>query len=247
MSTSGNDSGNKLALRASLKKEDESLGERLAATDVPLLVPPVDDLAAAAAPATQAPLTPLGQTVSRKPAGKRLPAAGKGVGRTEATTTVAGKAARKAGDKTAADNAPPGKAKKAAPVKTAKGSAGAVPPGGQAGGQSGAPKATGSKPAAEAAVGTKAGKPEKAGEKVGKAAKEKRDKRVRLSFDLLKSEEAAIEAVRAELAKVAGWAASQSDILRAGVRLFAEQKLEQMKEMLDGLSTLAGRKGKKRG
>lgn len=243
MPTSGNDSGNKLALRASLKKEDESLGERLAATDVPLPVPPGEDLAAAAASVAQAPLTPLAQTVSAKPAGKRPPAAGKAASKIEAKTMAAGKTANKPGGKPAADNAPPA-TRKAAPAKAAKGAAGPAQPGGQAVGQGRAPKATGSKPTA---AGKKAGKLEGAVEKTGKAVKEKRDKRVRLAFDLLKSEEAAIEAVRAELAKVAGWAASQSDILRAGVRLFAEQKLEQMKEVLDGLSKLAARKGKKRG
>ena len=65
------------------------------------------------------------------------------------------------------------------------------------------------------------------------------------AVELLKSEEAAIEAVRSELSKAAGWAASKSDILRAGVRLFAEQRLEQMKELLAELGSVA--KGKKKG
>jgi Arc/MetJ-type ribon-helix-helix transcriptional regulator len=52
--------------------------------------------------------------------------------------------------------------------------------------------------------------------------------------------------VRAELSKAAGWAASKSDILRAGVRLFAEQRLEQMKELLAALASTAA-KGKKKG
>jgi len=41
MTTPSTTSNNKAALRASLKKEDESLAERLVATDVPL-VPPAE-------------------------------------------------------------------------------------------------------------------------------------------------------------------------------------------------------------
>jgi hypothetical protein len=79
---------------------------------------------------------------------------------------------------------------------------------------------------------------------IEKAAKEKGDRIVRYTVELLKSEEAAIESVRAELAKAAGWAASKSDILRAGVRVFAEQRIEQMKELLGALATPS--KGKKK-
>ena len=43
---------NKTALRASLKKEDESLAQRLLATDIPLVAAP-EDQAPAAAPASQ--------------------------------------------------------------------------------------------------------------------------------------------------------------------------------------------------
>jgi Arc/MetJ-type ribon-helix-helix transcriptional regulator len=82
-------------------------------------------------------------------------------------------------------------------------------------------------------------------ERLESAAKAKGDKLVRYTVELLKSEEAAIEALRAELSKAAGWAASKSDILRAGVRLFAEQRLEQMKELLTALAAPA--KGKKKG
>ncbi|WP_291997869.1 hypothetical protein [Candidatus Accumulibacter sp. ACC012] len=49
-----------------------------------------------------------------------------------------------------------------------------------------------------------------------KVAKQKGDKLVSYSVKLLKSEEAAIDALRDELSRVAGWAATKSDILRAG-------------------------------
>ena len=99
--------------------------------------------------------------------------------------------------------------------------------------------------------------------KLEKVVKQKRDKLVRYSVDLLKSEEAAIDALRDELARAAGWVASKSDIVRAGIRVFAEQKLEQMQDLLGSLATTAkskggtpgtkgtkgkkGRKGKKKG
>ncbi|HCV14343.1 MAG TPA: hypothetical protein DGC76_11710, partial [Candidatus Accumulibacter sp.] len=82
-------------------------------------------------------------------------------------------------------------------------------------------------------------------QEIEKVARDKRDKLVRYSVELLKSEEAAIDALRAELAQAAGWAASKSDILRAGVRLFAEQKVEQMKELLATLAEVS--KAKKKG
>jgi hypothetical protein len=43
MTTPTRNSSNKTALRASLKKEDASLAERLVATDVPLVEPPEPD------------------------------------------------------------------------------------------------------------------------------------------------------------------------------------------------------------
>lgn len=86
-----------------------------------------------------------------------------------------------------------------------------------------------------------------------KVAKQKRDKLVSYTVKLLKSEEAAIEALRDELSRVAGWAATKSDILRAGVQVFAEQKLEQMQALLgslaapgDGKKAKKGKKKKKR-
>jgi len=94
-------------------------------------------------------------------------------------------------------------------------------------------------------VAKKAAQVEEAVQEVEKVAKDKRDKLVRYSVELLKSEEAAIEALRAELAQAAGWAASKSDILRAGVRLFAEQKVEQMKELLAALADAS--KSRKKG
>ena len=97
---------------------------------------------------------------------------------------------------------------------------------------------------AAAEAGKKTAGLEEALEKIEKTAKEKGDKLVRYTVELLKSEEAAIEAVRAELSKAAGWAASKSDILRAAVRLFAEQKMEQMKALLAAVSV--PEKGKKK-
>jgi hypothetical protein len=98
--------------------------------------------------------------------------------------------------------------------------------------------------AARAQLAKKAAQVEEVVLEVEKVARDKRDKLVRHSVELLKSEEAAIEALRAELAQVAGWAASRSDILRAGVRLFAEQKVDQMKELLAALADVP--KGRKK-
>ncbi len=236
MTTLGSDTSNKTALRASLKKEDESLGERLAATEGPLVVPAEADVSAALPPAGEAPVTPLGQTLRAESAGKRR--------------SATGKATAKPADKTAAAKAvPPAKATKGAAARAAKGAAAAKTTG-QAASQGEAPKAGRNKPTAgdaEKLTGKKAAKPARVVEKIEKVAKEKRDKLVRLSVELLKSEAAAIETIRAELAKAAGWAASRSDILRAGARLFAGQQLEQMKALLDGLATMAAGKGKKKG
>ncbi|KFB66565.1 MAG: hypothetical protein CAPSK01_004086 [Candidatus Accumulibacter vicinus] len=141
----------------------------------------------------------------------------------------------------------PGKAaKKAAPVKTRSEKGIAV----AAKAKPGSKKAAAAKPQPQAKVeaaaetGKKTAGLEEALEKIEKAAKEKGDKLVRYTVELLKSEEAAIEAVRTELSKAAGWAASKSDILRAAVRLFAEQKVEQMKALLAAVSV--PEKGKKK-
>jgi hypothetical protein len=210
-------SSNKTALRASLKKEDESLAERLVATDVALVVPQEPEAPAAAAPETQAAAAPVRKSAA-KPADEVTPAA---------VVEAPGKAA-----------------KKAAPAKTrsAKGAVAAAKA------KSGSKKAAAAKPQAKVEAAAEAGKKtaglEEALEKIEKAAKEKGDKLVRYTVELLKSEEAAIDAVRAELSKAAGWAASKSDILRAAVRLFAEQKVEQMKALLAAVSI--PEKGKKK-
>lgn len=208
---------NKTALRASLKKEDESLAERLVATDVALVAPQEPEAPAAAAPETQAATAPVRKSAA-KPADEVTPAA---------VVEVPGKAA-----------------KKAAPAKTrsAKGSVAAAKA------RPGSKKAAAAKPQAKVEAAAETGKKtaglEEALEKIEKAAKEKGDKLVRYTVELLKSEEAAIDAVRAELSKAAGWAASKSDILRAAVRLFAEQKVEQMKALLAAVSI--PEKGKKK-
>ena len=56
MTTPTRNSSNKTALRASLKKEDASLAERLVATDVPLVVPPEPEAPVAAAREVEAPV-----------------------------------------------------------------------------------------------------------------------------------------------------------------------------------------------
>ena len=210
---------NKTALRASLKKEDESLAERLVATDVALVAPPEPEAPAAAAPEAQAATAPV-RKAAAKPADEVTPAA---------VVEAPGKAA-----------------KKAAPVKTRSEKGIAV----AAKAKPGSKKAAAAKPQPQAKVeaaaetGKKTAGLEEALEKIEKAAKEKGDKLVRYTVELLKSEEAAIEAVRTELSKAAGWAASKSDILRAAVRLFAEQKVEQMKALLAAVSV--PEKGKKK-
>ncbi|HNC20479.1 hypothetical protein [Accumulibacter sp.] len=207
---------NKTALRASLKKEDESLAERLVATDVALVVQPEPEAPAADAPETQAAPAPV-RKAAAKPADEVTPAA---------VVEAPGKAARKAAP---AKNKSEKGAVKAA--KTKPGSKKSTRPQPQA------------KVEAAAETGKKTAGLEEALEKIEKAAKEKGDKLVRYTVELLKSEEAAIEAVRTELSKAAGWAASKSDILRAAVRLFAEQKVEQMKALLAAVSI--PNKGKK--
>ncbi|HMW80519.1 MAG TPA: hypothetical protein PKC78_09130 [Accumulibacter sp.] len=222
MSTSGSDTSNKAALRASLKKEDESLGERLAASELPLLVPPDPEVASAPAPIAEAPVTPLAQVSGSRSTGQR-PAAGKGKAKAAATDKTAGKTPAPA----AGDHAAPVKgAKKSAPLAKADKT---VPP------------------AKGGAGGKKSAKPGRPVEPVVVTAKGKRDKAIRLSVEILQSEEAAIEGVRANLAKLGGCAASRGDILRAGIRLFAEQSLEQMRGAVDGLTRIASGKGKKRG
>lgn len=243
MTTPTRTSSNKTALRASLKKEDESLGERLVATDVPLVAPPEPEAVAAreveapvaAAPARKSPA----KTVAAKPAVRKAaakPAA-------EVTPATAANAPKAAGKKAAAKKAPPAASATPAAKAVSKKTAAAAAPEKAAKAEVAATEPV---PAKEP-TGKKAVKAEieEAVEKLEKVAKEKGDKLVRYTVELLKSEEAAIEAVRAELSKAAGWAASKSDILRAGVRLFAEQRLEQMKELLAALSTVS--KGKKKG
>lgn len=245
-------STNKSALRASLKKEDESLAERLAATDVPLVAEPEAEAPVVAVPASE-PAAPAGKAT--KVAAKTVAAKAS----SEATSAVAAKAPAKTAKKPARAKSPAAKpvvpeaspaaapkarsvarkavaeAKPAAPEKPAK------------------PEPTRKKrgPVTTAAATTKASagkqlaKLEEAVVKVERVTKDKGDKLVRYTVELLKSEAAAIESLRVELAKAAGWAASKSDILRAGVKVFAEQKLDQMKSVLGALAgaSKAGKKG----
>ena len=244
MTTPTSTANNKTALRASLKKEDESLAERLAATDVPL-VPPAE------AESSEIPVPAAGTVVA--PARKTGLATATGTAKPAKAAVVKSAAAAKA-----AAPAPAAKsAKRAAPAKASLPAAAAkskssgkgatmVAKPGTSGKVARSPSRVESAPAvAKTESGKKAGKLEEAVGKLEKSAREEGDKLVRHSVELLKSESAAIEGLRAELAKAAGWAASKSDILRAGVRLFAEQKVEQMKELLASLAAASG--GKKKG
>jgi hypothetical protein len=212
MTTSSRTSSNKSALRASLKKEDDSLAGRLAGTDAPLEAT-IQATAAESEPATgaaavTAPSAPARRAAAR-PAAAKAPAA-----RTAAT-------ARKAPAQAPAVD--PAAAPKARPASRKVAATGAEP-------RTRAPKPV---------TGTV--------EMLEKVAKQKRDKLVSYSVKLLQSEEAAIEALRDELSRVAGWAATKSDILRAGIQVFAEQKLEQMQALLGSLAApvKAGKKDKK--
>ncbi|MEF8732203.1 MAG: hypothetical protein CRU78_12080 [Candidatus Accumulibacter phosphatis] len=215
MTTSSPPSSNKTALRASLKKEDDSLADRLAGTEAPIGatnqtdVSDLDLSTSAAATATATPgaparpaAAPRSATVAKAPAAKRP----------------------------ATPRKPPVQASAAEPA--------AAPEAQPAGGRKAA--ATGAQPKARAAkpVGTVA--------MLEKVARQKGDKLVSYSVKLLKSEEAAIDALRDELSRVAGWAATKSDILRAGVQIFAEQKLEQMQALLGSLATAVDAKTAKK-
>ena len=267
MTTPTSASTNKTALRASLKKEDESLAERLVATDIPLVATPEPEatvVTPVAAPASPPPLAAApARKAAAKPAGAK-PAANKPTTAKPAVAkpaadvvpTPAAKAPAKAVKKVAA--ATVATAKAAEPVAAAKAkpvsrkAAATAKPAAAKPAKPTKPVKVATKDSAAAApatateeAGKKAAKLEATVANIEKAAKEKGDRIVRYTVELLKSEEAAIEAVRAELAKAAGWAASKSDILRAGVRVFAEQRVEQMKELLGALATLS--KGKKKG
>jgi len=225
-SAGGPATSNKTALRASLKKEDESLAERLVATDLPLVAPAEPEPPVAA---------PVRKVAAEAPAAAK-PAAAKPAAAKPAVAAATAKASK-------GEKAPPRKAATvpapAAPAKAkaaSKKAAAVVKPQG---------KVEAVLSTAKQETGKKAARIEQAVGKLEKAAKEKGDKLVRYSVDLLKSEEAAIESLRAELSKAAGWAASKSDILRAGARLFAQQKVEQMKELLAGLA--AASKARKKG
>ncbi|MCM8624646.1 hypothetical protein [Accumulibacter sp.] len=226
------DSSNKTALRASLRKEDESLAERLAEAEVPLVPVGPPDLPVAAVSSAE--------PVPEPPAGK--PAAGRR-GKAVAKMKSSAKSERHA-----ADTKPVGSKKGARRASRAK-----AAEKGAASSQASEVVQKADKPAKSGAVApalrsesaSRTAKIDEAVEKLGKAAREKGDKLVRYSVELLKSEEAAIEALRTELSKAAGWATSKSDILRAGIRVFAEQKVERMKEVLASLASLS--KVKKKG
>jgi hypothetical protein len=223
---------NKTALRASLKKEDESLAERLVATDVPLVAPPEAEVAAPTPPASPVVAAPPSVKPDATPAPK-----GERQGSRQAVAKAspgpAGKADTKGTKKAVEAKAKPTSKKAAAN------------PGPSAKVQKAAKAGAEAAPVNKGDTGKQSARLAEAVEMLESAAKAKGDKLVRYTVELLKSEEAAIEALRAELSKAAGWAASKSDILRAGVRLFAEQRLEQMKELLTALAAPA--KGKKKG
>ncbi|HPT48775.1 MAG TPA: hypothetical protein PLS67_10630 [Accumulibacter sp.] len=166
---------NKTALRASLKKEDESLAVRLAESEIPLLSTPTRE--APAVVAEDPP--PVKETVSA------IPPATPEVKKLKGSRKIDKKAAKKAAKKTDT------KAEKKA-----------------------------------------AGKAGKTTEKSTKVVKVKPEKVVRYPLELPKSEGEAIENLRVDLSKAAGWTASKSDIVRAAVHLFAEQKVGAMKELL---------------
>lgn len=247
MTTPTSTANNKTALRASLKKEDESLAERLAATDVPLVPPAEPESSETVATKAGAVVAPAGKTRSGTAPSAAKPA--------KAATVKPAVAAKAAAPETAAKSA-----KKAAPAKAGAtvaataakakpSSKAATPPVAKPGTSGKAPKTPSRVESAPAIAKTegarKTGKLEEVVGKLEKSAREKGDKLVRQSVELLKSEAAAIEGLRAELAKAVGWAATKSDILRAGVRLFAGQKVEQMKELLASLAAASG--GKKKG
>jgi len=224
---------NKTALRASLKKEDESLAERLVATDVPLVAPPETEVVAPTPPASPVVAAPPSVKPDATPAPKAsTKAAAKQLAK--ASPGPAGKADTK-GLKKAVDAKSKPSSKKAA----------ANNPGLSAKVQKAVKAGAEAAPVNKGDTGKQSARLAEAVEMLEGAAKAKGDKLVRYTVELLKTEEAAIEALRAELSKAAGWAASKSDILRAGVRLFAEQRLEQMKELLTALAAPA--KGKKKG
>jgi len=248
MTTPDRVTSNKTALRASLKKEDESLATRLAATDVPLVAEPEPEPVVAvssepvvASPLSAAPAAPARGRAAKKGVAAKSPAPGAAAKKavTPATRSgVGGKSAKTAKVTTATVEKPIAKKRGAAAVAPVAGKS-PRPRKGKV-----QPPEPAAAPAQEAAAGSKVGKLKQAVEEIEKTARDKGDKLVRYSVELLKSEVAAIEALRAELAKAAGWAASKSDILRAGVRVFAEQKLDQMKEVLAALSAVPKEKKK---
>ncbi len=213
MTTSTRTSSNKTALRASLKKEDDSLADRLAGTDVPLVATSetetpdlgIPEGAVAAAPARRSASRAATKPAVGRPAAKAASA--------DATSGSAAKAPTRTPRKAAAVTAKPATRRTATAVKPTK-------------------------------AATRQPGPV---EQIEKVAKQKRDKLVRYSVKLLQSEEAAIDALRVELSNAAGWVATKSDIVRAGVQAFAQQKVEQMQKLLGSLAVPSkGKKGNKK-
>ncbi|SBT04998.1 conserved hypothetical protein [Candidatus Accumulibacter aalborgensis] len=169
---------NKTALRASLKKEDESLAQRLLATDIPLVAAP-EDQAPAAAPASQ----PGAEQARPRPAAA---APTRKVGASPvaevAPTPTTTNAPAKAGKKVTAARA--GAVRSADPVAAPVAAAQAQPTRRQAvveaqpvGAQKPAKaQAKSSRVTARDAVGKKSAKAEPV-KKIDKAAKQKGDKR----------------------------------------------------------------------
>lgn len=206
---------NKAALRASLKKEDESLAQRIVDTDVnELLAPP---------PAFTAPVEPPRDENLGRPSQAEEKSSAKTTakaGRAEAQAAKASKRAKPAASaKRKAEAAKAGAASKT--NKTAVAAQEETSPHVNDGKQARGHRSV------------------KTPEKRSVGAKEKREKVVHYSLDLLKSEEVAMESLRSELSKTTGWTASRSDILRAGIRLFAEQTLDRRRDLLTGLTSAA--------
>lgn len=76
--------------------------------------------------------------------------------------------------------------------------------------------------------------------------KSKPEKMIRYELALPKNEDVAIDTLRADLAKATGWKASKSEIVRAAVQLFAEQKTGSMRQLLASVAPPPA-KGRKKG
>lgn len=211
------------ALRAALKQEDAALAERLPAA----AAKPARKAAGrpqAVAPAAEAkPVPPVTAAPAAAPAAKaKKPAAPKPTARRPAAAkTVPAPAA-------AAKVVEPAKAAKAA--KPARASKAAAPAKRVA-----AVKAVKAVPAVKAQPAAPA---------VEAARKDKREKVVRDSFSMPKSEHAQLKTLRTELAK-AGRICTKSELLRAGLQLLLGTSTEALVKRIEALPVVPKGKGKK--